>query len=143
MIAKHSFGSARRLKKPSEFSTVYQHNQTRVKGQYFIVLAFSYVKQIESTEHFENTDTSDIIPASSVARVARVGAVVSKKVSKLAVQRNRIKRLIREQFRKKQHPNGFDFVVIAIPKAAKADNQQLTNELNYLWKKLHKRCDTV
>ncbi|MBS9781746.1 MAG: ribonuclease P protein component [Gammaproteobacteria bacterium] len=147
-MAKHSFGSARRLKKPNEFSTVYQHNQTRVKGQYFIVLAFSYIKQFESTEDFENADTSDIILTLSDGRTeifsgARVGAVVSKKVSKLAVQRNRIKRLIREQFRKQSHPDGFDFVVIAIPKAAKADNQQLTNELNYLWKKLHKRCDTV
>ncbi len=141
MIAKHSFNSARRLKKPSEFSTVYQHNQTRVKGQYFIVLAFSHVKRFED---FDNVGTSDIIPALSREGVtARVGAVVSKKVSKLAVQRNRIKRLIREQFRKKQHPSGFDFVVIAMPKAARAENQQLINELNYLWKKLHKRCDTV
>ncbi len=97
-------------------------------------MAFSHVKQ------FENLGTSDIIPPLSAGRV---GVVVSKKVSKLAVQRNRIKRLMREQFRKLAHPNGFDFVVIAIPKAAKADNQQLTKELGYLWKKLHKRCDTV
>ncbi len=143
-MVEHSFGSARRLKKPSEFSTVYQHNQTRVKGQYFIVLAFSCVKQYEDAECVDNADTGDIIPASYVANAeARVGVVVSKKVSKLAVQRNRIKSLMREQFRKKQHPDGFDFVVIALPKAAQANNQQLTKELDYLWKKLHKRCDTV
>ncbi len=136
-MANCSFAKNRRLTKPSEFSAVYQHNQTRVKGQYFIVLAFSCVKHFES---FDNKDTSDIIPTLSTGRV---GVVVSKKVSKLAVQRNRIKRLMREQFRKQSHPNGFDFVVIAMPKAAKAENQQLTDELDYLWKKLHKRCDTV
>ncbi len=137
MIADHSLKRARRLKKPSEFSAVYQHNQTRVKGQYFVVLAFSCVKAFE---HFDNGGTNDIIPQ---LPKSRVGVVVSKKVSKLAVQRNLIKRLIREQFRQTQHPSGFDFVVIALPKAAHTDNRQLINELNYLWKKLHKRCDTV
>lgn len=134
MTADRGFPQSRRLKTPKEFSKVYQHNQTRVKGQYFVVLTFSRFCKVD------NVDTGDIIPT---LPVGRVGVVVSKKVSKLAVQRNRIKRLIREQFRKNQHPDGFDFVVIAKPGAAVADNRQLTNELNYLWKKLHKRCDTV
>ncbi|PID66000.1 MAG: ribonuclease P protein component [Gammaproteobacteria bacterium] len=134
MTLEHSFSKARRLKKASEFSAVYQCNQTRVKGQYFVVLAFSRFQQ------FANAGTSDIIPA---LPVGRVGVVVSKKVSKLAVRRNRIKRLIREQFRQKKHPDGVDFVVLAKPRAAVAKNRQLSDELNDLWIKLHKRCDTV
>lgn len=126
------FDPSRRLKQPKAFSDVYQGNQTRVKGQYFVVLAFYRFCGVA------NVGAGDTIPALSPARV---GVVVSKKVSKLAVQRNRIKRLIREQFRRNQQLGGFDFVVIAKPMAALAKNKQLTNELNYLWKKLHKRCD--
>ncbi len=129
-----SFSKKRRLRKPSEFSAVYKNNQTRVKGQYFVVLAFRRLENAKLGESFEpETDTS---------AANRVGVVVSKKVSKLAVHRNRIKRLVRENYRNGQHGNGFDCVVIAKPNAATADNAQLMKELNYLWKKLYKRCAT-
>lgn len=134
-MTDRGFAKSKRLRKPSEFSKVYQNNQTRVKGQYFLVLAFFRFQVVA------NEGVNDTIP--TLSEGGRVGAVVSKKVSKLAVQRNRIKRLIREQFRQNQHPRDFDFVVIAKPGAAAADNSHLTKELNYLWKKLHKRCATV
>lgn len=129
------FGNNRRLRKPREFATVYQGNQTRAKGQYFTVLAFSRFSAVAET----NTD--DTIRQSLPS--ARLGAVVSKKVAKSAVRRNRIKRLIRESFRVKEHPQDIDFILIAKPGAASADNAQLSKELNYLWKKIHHRCDTV
>lgn len=124
----------RRLKKPAEFSVIYQNNQIRAKGQYFMVLAFYYFNGVV------NQGANDTI--ARVLMPARLGAVVSKKVSKSAVRRNQIKRLIRESFRHYTHPEGFDFIVIAKPFAKQADNQQLTQELNKLWKKTHKRCDT-
>ena len=69
----------------------------------------------------------------------RLGLAVSKKVSKLAVDRNRIKRLARETFRLKQTTLQFsDFVVIARPSAVKADNKELTASFNKLWNKLSK-----
>lgn len=44
---------------------------------------------------------------------ARLGIVVAKKNVKLAVERNRIKRLVRETFRlQQQHLNGLDVVVV-------------------------------
>ena len=125
------FPNIRRLKKPSEFVTVYQNNQTRVKGQYFLILAFLRL------------DSNPNKMLSLCFGTSRVGVVVSKKVSNLAVQRNRIKHQVREQFRQNKQPDGFDFVVFCRPGAAKAENIQLTKELNYLWEKLHKRCATV
>lgn len=130
------FHKSSRLRKPSQFNTVYRHNQTRVRGQYFIVLAFSHFQMVA------NAAVGDKI-ASTESHCARLGAVVSKKVAKSAVRRNRIKRLIREQFRQQKDTRIFDFIVIAQPSANHADNAQLTKELNYLWQKLYRRCDTV
>ncbi|MGB1581031.1 MAG: ribonuclease P protein component [Nevskiales bacterium] len=68
---------------------------------------------------------------------ARLGMVVSKKVSRLAVQRNRIKRQIRESFRQHRHtlPNG-DLVVMARYRAAQQDNRALSQSLQRHWQRL-------
>ncbi|MCK4709429.1 MAG: ribonuclease P protein component [Gammaproteobacteria bacterium] len=68
---------------------------------------------------------------------ARLGLAISKKVSKLAVDRNRIKRLARETFRLKQQQLPFsDFVVLARASAVKTDNKVLISSFNKLWNKL-------
>lgn len=67
----------------------------------------------------------------------RLGLAISKKVSKLAVDRNRIKRLARETFRLKQPQlQHADFVVLARPSAVKEDNATLIASFNKLWAKL-------
>lgn len=67
----------------------------------------------------------------------RLGLAISKKVSKLAVDRNRIKRLARETFRLKQPQlQHADFVVLARPSAVKVDNAVLIASFNKLWAKL-------
>ena len=68
---------------------------------------------------------------------ARLGLAISKKVSKLAVDRNLIKRLARETFRLKQPQLQFsDFVVLARPSAVKTENKVLIASFNKLWNKL-------
>ncbi|MDH5425363.1 MAG: ribonuclease P protein component [Gammaproteobacteria bacterium] len=72
----------------------------------------------------------------------RLGLAISKKVSKLAVERNRIKRLARETFRLKRHELQFaDFVVLAKPGAVKVENKELIASFNKLWNKLQHRQD--
>ena len=61
---------------------------------------------------------------------ARLGITVSRRVDKLAVGRNRLKRQCRECFRRlrAQLPAG-DYVLLARPEAAKADNPAVRADL--------------
>jgi len=65
---------------------------------------------------------------------ARLGITVSRRVSRRAVDRNRIKRCIRESFRHTQASlDGLDLVVIAQPNAGAADASALRASLNRHW----------
>ncbi|MBN8885313.1 MAG: ribonuclease P protein component [Rudaea sp.] len=68
---------------------------------------------------------------------ARLGMAVSRRVSKLAVVRNRVRRQIRESFRLCRRDLPFcDVLVIARVSAAELDNAHLRRELDQLWHKL-------
>lgn len=71
----------------------------------------------------------------------RLGLTIAKKRVKKAHARNRLKRLIRETFRHKQHelPN-IDIVVMAKSGADKLDNEALFKHLEKLWRKIDQRC---
>ncbi|MER3546479.1 MAG: ribonuclease P protein component [Rhodanobacteraceae bacterium] len=68
---------------------------------------------------------------------ARCGLAVSRKVSKRAVQRNRIKRIARESFRhvRAQLPP-LDILLIARVQAVDAPNQALRGDLDRAWPRL-------
>lgn len=66
--------------------------------------------------------------------VARLGLAVSKKHCRLAVSRNRIKRLVRESFRLHQDSlRGLDLVVLNQPGAERAGNRELLHSLERHW----------
>jgi ribonuclease P protein component len=68
---------------------------------------------------------------------ARLGLAISKRVSKRAVERNRIKRLLRESFRRIRYQlPAIDLMVMAREQAAGVPGPQLLSELDGLWKKL-------
>jgi ribonuclease P protein component len=67
----------------------------------------------------------------------RLGLVIAKKHVKLAVQRNRIKRVTREFFRhNREADQGLDIVVLARKGCDRLDNGELSSILRQQWLKL-------
>jgi ribonuclease P protein component len=71
---------------------------------------------------------------------ARLGLVVAKKNAKLAVQRNRLKRLLRESFRHHQHAlRGVDIVALVKPGLWQMENADICALLEKQWQRLQKQ----
>lgn len=65
---------------------------------------------------------------------SRLGLAIAKKQIPLAVDRNRVKRLIRESFRYQQSQlNSLDIVVMARKSLLNMDNTQIRQQLDKLW----------
>ncbi len=71
----------------------------------------------------------------------RLGITIAKKKVKKAVQRNRIKRCVRESFRLVAHnlPN-VDIIVVAKQGVDSLDNKAIHQLLEKQWQKIIKRC---
>jgi ribonuclease P protein component len=104
-------GRSQRLRKRSSFLLVQQHGH-RTAGRTLVLYAMS---RTEGT----------------VEDPSRLGIAVSKKVGN-AVVRNRIKRYLRESYRRLDRPPATDIVVIAKPTAAPSTFQQTFLELRTL-----------
>lgn len=115
-VTATSLGRQRKLLNSAEFSAVFSHRKS-AHGKYFSVHALS-----NALDH------------------PRVGLAVSRRVSKKAVQRNRIKRQIRESFRLQVELPAIDFVVVAKVGCAEQENLVLRMELDKLWYKASKKC---
>ena len=73
---------------------------------------------------------------------SRIGMAIPKKHIKKAVERNRIRRVLREYFRHNhQQLPDIDLVVVAKSGIAELSNLELTLTMDKLWKKLIKRCN--
>jgi ribonuclease P protein component len=71
----------------------------------------------------------------------RLGLAVGIKAAGNAVNRNRIKRLVRESFRGRQRDlPAVDIVVNARPAAGKAPNAEIAESVAVLWNRIAQRC---
>ncbi len=83
-----------------------------------------------------------ILSRSNQTQTPRLGLVIAKKHIRLAVQRNRIKRILRETFRQNQQQlGGIDAVVLARAGLDKLDNQQLHKLFNKQWGRIIKKAN--
>lgn len=117
-VRQQAFTRAQRLLSPAEFTRVFRSGRRRGNPCFTVVVA----------------------PGAGSS--ARLGLAVSRKVSRSAVQRNRIKRLVRESFRKlgTELPT-VDIVVMARPGAAQCDNRQLASSIDTLLIRTVRSCE--
>ena len=87
-----------------------------------------------------------VLARSNSLRNARLGMAFSKKKVKLAVARNRLKRISRESFRLTQlseEKSNIDYIVLAGGHCAAATNQQLFHSLDKHWQQLNIKCEEL
>ncbi|MEE9334763.1 MAG: ribonuclease P protein component [Granulosicoccaceae bacterium] len=102
-----------RLLTPADFGQVFKRNK-RASNHHWIVLAHR-----------------------GLSPVARIGMAIAKKKAKRAVDRNRIKRVLRESFREQQRAlAGLDVVVLNKPSAAAANSRELRASIDAIWAEL-------
>jgi len=150
-----SFSRQVRLLKAEEFSRVFK-NPLRSSDRYLTILAISRAAAEEHNSDLQNTrsGSSQIVLSANLSNqqitdlavidteivTARLGLAISKKNAKRAVDRNRIKRIIRESFRLNlQTLPPIDMVVMAKPVTKNADNQQIFYSLEQHWNKLRQK----
>lgn len=105
-----NFPKSNRLLKPADYGKVFDDVQLKVPHQNFLILATP-----NNLGH------------------ARIGLIFSKKNLKLAVQRNRIKRQVRETFRHQTNLPALDIVVLGRQGLTSLDNRAVRTSLNSLW----------
>ncbi len=91
------------------------------------------------SRHFTILITPTTLPDDS-CKNNRLGLAIAKKRVKLAVQRNRIKRITRESFRLNQHNlPAIDMVVMVKSGIDQLDNTEINQELTKIWRKIIQR----
>lgn len=115
-MGNYSFPKTSRLLRPADYSGVFNDVQVRVPHRHFLILA----------------------SPNSLGR-PRLGLIFSKRNLRHAVQRNRVKRVVRETFRHRTDLGSMDIVVLGRQNLASQDNQSLHRALNDLWRKLARK----
>jgi ribonuclease P protein component len=113
-VVDFAFRKSSRLLASHDFQCVFQHARYKVSHRYLLILA-----------------------TPNELQRPRLGLVIGKKNVRLAVQRNRLKRHIRESFRLKQHnlPN-IDAIVLARSQMDQLSDQELDTLLDKQWTRL-------
>ena len=120
-INGHAFSKSMRLLNSNDFQTVFDDAPLRTSHQHLLFLARQ--NQLDRP---------------------RLGLVIAKKHIRHAVDRNRMKRLIRETFRAKQQQlAGIDVIVLARKGMHETTNVVLIEQLNKQWQGLIRKFQKV
>lgn len=110
----HTFPRHVRLLSSRDFQAVFRDNTSRSSDQRWTLLA-----------------------RQNMLDDARLGMAISKRVLKNAVERNRIKRIVRESFRYHQQAlGGLDIVVMCKGEVKQMTNGELFESLNRHWQRV-------
>ena len=114
LVVSQDFSREKRLLTPRHFKAVFDSPTGKVPGKNLLILA-----RENGLDH------------------PRLGLVIGKKSVKLAVQRNRLKRLMRDSFRLNQQIlAGLDIVIVARKGLGEVENPELHQHFGKLWKRL-------
>ncbi len=101
---------------------------------------YSYV--FADARRFGNRSFTLLVRANDLPH-PRLGLAIAKKSAKRAVDRNRIKRLLRESFRKKQHSlPPIDIIAMCRPAAVQLSNEQILEQLEQQWRYMQKKLSS-
>ncbi|MBA6102649.1 ribonuclease P protein component [Pseudomonas monteilii] len=113
-MVSQDFSREKRLLTPRHFKAVFDSPTGKVPGKNLLILA-----RENGLDH------------------PRLGLVIGKKSVKLAVQRNRLKRLMRDSFRLNQQMlAGLNIVIVARKGLGEVENPELHQHFGKLWKRL-------
>nr|WP_202119752.1 ribonuclease P protein component [Pseudomonas otitidis] len=113
-VVSRGFGREKRLLVPRQFKAVFDSPSGKVPGRNVLLLA-----RDNALDH------------------PRLGMVIGKKSVKLSVERNRLKRQIRESFRHNlELLAGWDIVIVAKRGLGDLENEELKQQFGKLWKRL-------
>lgn len=121
-MTSYGYSRALRLLTPADFKQVFDAAALRVSSKEILILA--------RTNRFDHP---------------RLGLVIAKKNVRKAIQRNRVKRAVRESFRHQQAAlvdgaSGIDAIVLARAGLDRLDNQALHTLLDQLWRQLLRKA---
>ena len=120
-VARAPLPRAARLLKPADFKQVFKNNQA------------------------SNDSLFRIIARANPNGRSRLGMAVSRKVDRSAVGRNRIKRVVRENFRNQLAgqilDSSLDFIVMPTNQAARESNKVLDESLTVHWQQLIRKTE--
>lgn len=118
-LCQHKFCKNQRLLNSADFQNVFSDPPFRASHQYCLILA-----------------------KPNQLGVNRLGMVIAKKHIRLAVHRNRIKRLIRESFRHlPRNTQGIDAIVLARKGLGELDNPTINKIVNQQWLRIQKKAN--
>ena len=101
-----------------------------------------YRRVFDSPKYKVSSGAFLLLATPGATQSSRLGIVVAKKNIRLAVRRNRIKRLVREHFRRHPFDKAIDLVVLARSGADQLDNPGLWQDLDKLWRALGQKVNS-